>query len=709
MNSPWFRRLTPWRRDPGKPEGAYAGFFAADREEPLYRSGTPQPDFGRWDESLDRLDHVVERAERRGERWWQPAYWRERRKRWWIVRVLAAGLLAFFALVAFLALTTPLDKSLEPVVPPQMTLLAADGTPIARNGAIVAEPVTVRDLPPHVIHAFLAIEDRRFYDHWGVDPRGIARAAWTGVGGGSTITQQLAKFTFLSPERTLTRKAREALIAYWLETWLTKDEILERYLSNAYFGDNVYGLRAASLHYFYRRPENLTLEQSAMLAGLVQAPSALRPTKHYERAEKRMRLVVASMVAAGYLTEAQAARVDAPKLDVRTDYALPTGTYFADWALPLLRRNAELSYEAQTITTTLDARLQSLAGRIVQRASLGGAQAALVAMRPNGEVVAMVGGRDYAQSPFNRVTQARRQPGSTFKTFVWLAALEAGAEPDDPISNREITQGGYRPRNYGNRYSDELSLEQAFAQSSNVAAVRLLDSVGDDAVIRTARRLGITAPLTPGDPSMALGTSSMTLLELTAAYAGIAGNEYPVQPTPLPVKEQSWWDWLWNGPESFSGRVHEDMERMLRSAVNSGTGRAAMLAGPNYGKTGTSQGNRDALFVGYAGGLVVGVWIGNDDNTPLAGISGGGLPARIWRDFMRQALNEAPVRSAPRPDPSGPVEPMDVPELEDVPLGEDVRIEDGRLNIETQIDGIPVDIRIGPDGLEVAPGGDPGG
>ncbi|ABC62627.1 transglycosylase domain-containing protein [Erythrobacter litoralis] len=709
MNSPWFRKLTPWRRDPGRPQGAYAGYFSRADQEPLYRSGSPQPDFDRWDNRLDRLDGAVEREERRKQRWWQPAYWRERRKRWWIVRFFAAALMAFLALIAFLALTTPLDKSLEPVVPPQMTLLAADGTPIARNGAIVGEPVSVETLPPHVVEAFLAIEDRRFYDHWGVDPRGIARAAWTGVGGGSTITQQLAKFTFLSPERTLTRKAREALIAFWLETWLTKDEILERYLSNTYFGDNVYGLRAASLHYFYRQPEKLTLEQAAMLAGLVKAPSALRPTKHYARAEERMKLVVASMVAAGYLTEAEAARVSAPKLDVRTRSDLPTGTYFADWALPMLRRDAETGYEAQTITTTLDARLQGIASRIVQRANLGGAQAALVAMRSNGEVVAMVGGKDYQESPFNRVTQAKRQPGSTFKTFVWLAALEAGADPTDPVDNTEITQGSYRPRNYGERYSGSLTLEQAFARSSNVAAVRLYNSVGDEAVIRTARRLGVTSPLPPGDPSMALGTSTMTLLELTAAYAGIAANAYPVRPTPLPVQEQGWWEWLWDGPESFSGRVHDDMQQMLRAAVNSGTGRAAMLAGPNYGKTGTSQDNRDALFVGYAGDLVVGVWIGNDDNSPLNGVTGGGLPARMWRDFMRQAQGASSAGDTPRANPSGPVQPMDVPELEDVPLGEGVRLEDGGLNIETEIEGIPVDIRVTPDGVEMAPGSEPDG
>ena len=296
--------------------------------------------------------------------WWRPAYWRDRRKRWWAVRIVAAAICVFILLVAWLAITAPLNKSLEPIAPPQITLLAADGTPIARNGAIVDEPVKIATLPPHVVEAFLAIEDRRFYSHWGIDPRGIARAAFTGYGGGSTITQQLAKFTFLTSEQTLTRKAREMLIAFWLESWLTKDEILERYLSNAYFGDNVYGLRAASLHFFYRRPENLTDSQAAMLAGLVQAPSRYNPVKHYERAERRLQTVVGAMVAAGYLTEAEAARIRPPALDVRTKSDLPTGTYFADWALPQARELAESGYERQTLTTTLDSRLQNVARQV---------------------------------------------------------------------------------------------------------------------------------------------------------------------------------------------------------------------------------------------------------------------------------------------------------------------------------------------------------
>ncbi len=694
-----FRRDARTEPEPVGHRGYYSLSDAQDYEAPGYDD---------WDDRLERLDGALAEEEKRRARWWQKAYWQGRRKRWWALRIVAGIAALFILLVAWLAITAPLSKSLEPIAPPQITLLAADGTPIARNGAIVDEPVDIDTLPPHVVEAFLAIEDRRFYDHWGVDPRGIARAAFTGTGGGSTITQQLAKFTFLTPERTLTRKAREALIAFWLESWLTKDEILERYLSNAYFGDNVYGLRAASLHYFYRKPENLKPNQAAMLAGLLQAPSRYAPTRHYERAEKRMQLVVQSMVAAGYITEAEARAMRPPTLDVRLKSDLPTGTYFADWALPEARNEVDGGYARQTLTTTLDSRLQNIARDVTSRAPLGEAQVALVAMRPNGEVVAMIGGKDYSQSSFNRATQAKRQPGSTFKLFVYLAALRAGWEPQDRIANTAFSEGSYRPRNSRDRYSESLTLVDAFAQSSNVAAVRLLQDVGSEKVIKLARDLGVTSPLTKGDPSLALGTNTMTLLELTSAYAAVAANAFPVDAHAFARPERGFFENLWDGPSSFSSSTHREMEGMLRAAINSGTGRAAMLSGPNFGKTGTTQDNRDALFVGYAGDLVVGVWIGNDDNSPLAGnISGGGLPARIWRDFMNRALGvQATGQPAPREqsDPGTPVEPLDVPDIGDIPIGDGdsrIRIRDGEAVFSTEVDGVPIDITLGENGIDV--------
>jgi len=662
------------------------------------------PDYAAWDARLSDVDEALQAEVRRRAKWWQRDYWRKRSRIWWAGRGAMAGGAVFALLVAWLLVTAPLSKSLEPIAPPQVTLLASDGTPIARSGAVVAEPVKVADLPPHVVQAFLAIEDRRFYSHWGIDPRGVARALFKGVGGGSTITQQLAKFTFLTPEQSLSRKAREAVIALWLEAWLSKDEILESYLSNAYFGDNQYGLRAASLHYFYRQPEKLRPEQAAMLAGLLQAPSRYAPTRNYERARKRMDLVVAAMVEEGYLTPAEAKRLPDPRLDVRRrDDRVPTGTYFADWALPLVREGIDVTYSASVLTTTLDARLQALASRVTSRARLGGAQVALVAMRPNGEVVAMVGGKDYARSPFNRATQARRQPGSTFKLFVYATALQSGWTPEDTIPNTEITQGSYRPRNADGRYSDRITLEDAFAFSSNVAAVRLMQAVRSSKVIDTARAFGITSPLAEGDPSLALGTSTMTLLELTAAYAGVAGNAFPVQPTPLARAEPSWWEWLTTRKRSLPRHVHSDLEEMLRAAINRGTGRAAVLPVANFGKTGTTQDYRDALFVGYAGGLVVGVWVGNDDNTPMRGVTGGSTPARIWREFLSGALALRPTpKTTNTPDPEGPVQPLDGPEATGDPATQ-ITIDGQGGTISGQVQGVPLDVRVDQGGVAIQP------
>ena len=633
---------------------------------------------------------------------------------WWISRTIATSIALFMLLLLWLAVTAPLSKSLQPIAPPRITLLASDGTPIARNGAIVDKPVDVRELPPHVVQAFLSIEDRRFYSHFGVDPRGLARAAWSnafGSGmtqGGSTITQQLAKFTFLTPERNLTRKAREMLIAFWLEGRLTKDEILGRYLSNVYFGDNVYGLRAASLHYFYRQPERLTLSQAVMLAGLVQAPSRLAPTKNPERAAKRARLVLKAMVANKVITQAKADATPVARLDVRVRETLPTGTYFADWAIPQARLLTESGYADVQMTTTLDARLQNIARKVVARSGVAGAQIALVAMRPNGEVVAMVGGKSYKESAFNRATQAKRQPGSTFKLFVYLAALRSGMTPQSMIADTPINEGAYRPKNSGQRYRGDITLEQAFAQSSNVAAVRLYQKIGGQEIEQAAQDLGIRSPLTL-DPSLALGSSGVTLIELTSAYAGVASNQWPVEPHAFKREEQGWIERLFSGPRAFSGRMHRMLLDLLGATVNKGTARAARLSIPAYGKTGTSQDNRDALFIGFAGDLVVGVWVGNDDNTPLRGVNGGGLPAQIWRDFMAQSIRNAAPAAAPEtrkaPDPEGPIEPLDLPDLQELPIdigNSDVRIDqDKGVIVNTDVGGVPLEIKLDRNGANI--------
>ncbi len=569
-----------------------------------------------------------------------------------LVRWAMLGLLASIPVaIAWLAITAPLSRSLKPIAPPSVSLLAADGSMIARRGAIVGRPVDVRALPAHVGDAFIAIEDRRFYHHGAIDPRGIARAMWHDVRargmreGGSTITQQLAKQVFLTADRTAARKAKEVLIAFWMEAWLSKDEILSRYLSEVYFGDNVYGLRAAARHYFDTAPEHLTIAQAALLAGLMKAPSRLAPTTNLAGAQARARLVVAAMADAGFLSRARAAAVRPAGLDLVAVPPSTDSTWFADWVLPVARaRLAESGADdpaAATVRTTLDARLQ----RAAQAAATGappGAQVALVAMRSDGHVLAMVGGRDYAGSPFNRAVQARRQPGSTFKLFVYLAAFRAGMTPDSLVEDRPITIDGWSPANADRRYRGRITLRDAFARSSNVAAVRLAQKVGPAAVVRAARDLGITTPLA-ADASMALGTSGVGLVELDAAYAAVAGGRYPVRPTGLPDPPQSWLGWLTDRRHRLSGGERAMLLDLLSATVRQGTGRAARLSTPVYGKTGTSQDSRDALFVGFADGIVTAVWIGRDDNAPVPGVAGGGAPARIWRRFMAEATGARPL------------------------------------------------------------------
>ena len=567
-----------------------------------------------------------------------------KRKRRWPLVLYAISAIVFVTLI-WLIVTAPLSRALEPLDDPAILLVSAEGRPIARRGAIKEAPVDVTKLDPMTPAAFVAIEDRRFYRHWGIDPRGIGRAMVANMRaggvrqGGSTITQQLAKTSFLSSDRSMKRKAQEVIISFWLEAWLTKEEILSRYLSSVYFGDGVYGLRAAARHYFDRSPENLTLAQSAMLAAVVQAPSRLAPTRHLERAQNRSRLVLDAMADTGVVTKSRAASTRLARPVVESS-KIPTGTYFADWVAPAARDIYEAEFGQVRVQTTLDADLQRLAVRAINNASIGDAQAALVAMRPDGRVVAMIGGRSYRESPFNRATQARRQPGSAFKLFVYLAAFRAGWTPDSIVEDRPITIGDWTPANSDGVYRGPITVREAFARSSNAATVRLSESIGRANVLRAARELGITSTL-PNTPSVALGTAGVSLLELTSAYAAVASGRYPVRARGLPEQEDQgrFAGLLQGGGRLDPRRDWSPMLDLLYAAANDGTGRRAALAVPTFGKTGTSQDNRDALFVGFAGNLVVGVWVGRDDDKPLGSrISGSTAPAQIWRNFMVPAL-----------------------------------------------------------------------
>jgi len=594
-----------------------------------------------------------------------------KRRRRWLKISLYATFVFLVAVIAWLVISAPLGRALEPLDDPAMLLLSEEGRPIARRGAIKEAPVEAARLDPLTPAAFIAIEDRRFRTHWGIDPRAIGRAMVANFSaggvrqGGSTLTQQLAKTSFLSSDRSYKRKAQEVIIAFWLEAWLSKDEILSRYLSSVYFGDGVYGLRAAARHYFGREPQNLSLAQSAMLAGMVQAPSRLAPTRNLKGAQKRSRLVLQEMADTGAIS-LERARSTRSARPIARRQKIPNGTYFADWVAPSAQRAFEADYGEVKVPTTLDADLQKLAVRAIANAGLGKAQAALVAMRPDGRVVAMVGGKSYKDSPFNRATQARRQPGSAFKLFVYLAAMRAGYSPDDMIEDRPITIDGWTPRNSDGVYRGTITLREAFARSSNVAAVRLAERVGRDNVIRAARELGVRSPLT-SNPSLALGSSSVSLIELTAAYAAVAGGRYPVRPRGLPLSrdetEGGMAGWFAGGGSLDRRRDWTPMLDLLWSAANQGTGRRAALAVPTFGKTGTTQDHQDAIFVGFAGDLVVGVWVGRDDNRSLGDVSGGTAPASIWRAFTGPAISidhrptimlpyEPPERRRAEPRPS---------------------------------------------------------
>jgi penicillin-binding protein 1A len=566
----------------------------------------------------------------------------------------AAAVLPMIGLLVWLGTSLPISRALEPLPNRAIILLDNQGHAFARRGAYKEPPVVIKALPPYVPAAFIAIEDRRFRRHVGIDVRGLIRAAWINfragrtVQGGSTITQQLAKNAFLKPERSLRRKGQEAMIALWLELRLSKDEILSRYLSSIYFGDGVYGLGAAARHYFGKPPEELSIGEAAMLAGIVKAPVDLDPVDHADKAGARARRVLEAMVDTKAITRQQAdAAGHVAVTATRAD--LPVGGYFADWISPRLKSAFNgPGYGEVRAPTTLDSRLQRIVEQAVAREMKGAGrgkagQVAVVALRPDGQVVAMVGGTNYRQSPFNRAVQAKRQPGSAFKLFVYLAALRDGATPDSLVVGAPITIGGWTPANYEGEGGRDMTIRDAFAHSNNIIAARVYQQAGGQAVVRAARDLGIVSPLREDDATLALGTAETSLLELTSAYAGVAAGRMPIQPygrplaAPIPTKPL----------EPFARTALLDM---MGAVVEQGTGRAARLGQKAYGKTGTTQDYRDALFVGFTGDLVVGVWVGNDDHSPMNHVVGGDLPARLWRDVMVGGLKAGLVARDSAPE-----------------------------------------------------------
>lgn len=552
----------------------------------------------------------------------------------------------------------PIAKTLEADADRKLILLTASGEPFAERGGCVEQPVRLAEVPQHLIQALLAIEDRRFYHHMGIDPIGLARAASMNkkagriVQGGSTITQQLAKTTYLSRAKNLKRKFQEALISLRLELNLSKEQILERYLNKVYFGDGCYGVRAAAKNYFEKDVGDLTLAESVYLVALLKSPTTL--SADARKLRLREKLVLQAMVEEKYLDQATFER---------TEPAMPVpkqgdqfGAYYADWIESQVPREGGVAKAPLEVKTTLDPDLQKLAKSAVDQIldkygeRRKASEASLVAMTTDGRIVAMVGGRNYGQSQFNRATQAQRQPASAFKLFVYLAALRSGATLDMQLLDEPITINDWSPDNYNNRFRGWVSLQQAFSSSINSVAVSLSESVGRKEVIAAARDLGISTPLLDV-PSLALGTSEVSLLELTAAYAAIPARAYPIKPwavvqTGEGKKARAR---LPEGAGAWRLEADRDMRELLRSTVRQGTGRSARLAIPSYGKTGTSQDYRNAWFIGFAGNLVVGVWVGNDDNSSMNRVTGGNMPAMIWRKFMNKARRDKSVFKR-RPD-----------------------------------------------------------
>ncbi len=543
-----------------------------------------------------------------------------------------------------------------------VTLVADDGSPLAAYGDLWGRRLTVAELPRHLSEAVMAIEDRRFYDHPGVDARGILRAivvnlrAGRVTQGGSTLTQQLAKNLFLTPERSLERKLKELVLALLLERRFSKDAILTIYLNQVYLGSGTYGVEAAAQRYFGHSARAVDVYEAALLAGLLKAPSRYNPRSDPRAADERARVVLEAMVDAGFLDRKAAQAAGRRGAKESADGARIVGgsaRYFTDWALDRASGYAGATQADLTVTTTLDPRLQAIADRAAARAAAAGMQVALVAMTPGGAIRAMVGGADYHLSQFNRATQALRQPGSAFKPLVYLPALEAGMQPGTVIEDAPIAVDGWSPENFTRRFLGPVSLREGLAQSLNTVAVRIAENVGRDRVVRAARRLGITADLTP-HPSLSLGASEVTLLELTAAYAVFANGGIGVVPYGVRDIRAGGRTLYETGTMRGPGRVVEAdvaaaMTDLLASVVREGTGRAARIDRPAGGKTGTSQEFRDAWFIGYTADLVAGVWIGHDDGAPLRldgkPVSGGGLPAQLWRDFMMAAHRGLPVRS----------------------------------------------------------------
>ena len=635
------------------------GWLRPKRREPSMRDRS-----ARLDVRLDARDRAGGYDDERRPRGSRPRKSRgkARRKRSFFGRLLRftfiAGLWCFLALSALIAWQftklPPIQTLVVPKRPPTITILGPQTKPTAVRGKRGGPAVPLAALPKYLPEAFVAIEDRRFHYHFGIDPIGVARAVFVNLSrgrlreGGSTLTQQLAKNLFLTQDRTLERKLQEVILAVWLEVKYSKAQILELYLNRVYFGAGAYGVEAAAQRYFGKSARALTLSEAAVLAGLVRSPTRLAPTRNPEAAQQRALLVLAAMEEAGFITREMVATARTRPAKVARSTAPGSNGYVADWVMDALNDYIGQYETDVTVVTTIGPALQAAAERALTEElnkngeKYGVSQGAIVVMDTNGAVRALVGGANYSESQFNRAISAKRQPGSAFKPFVYLTALERGLTPDTVRDDAPISVRNWRPENFTGQYYGPVSLTTALSMSLNTVAVRLAIEVGPAAVVKTARRLGIYSDL-QANASLALGTSEVTLLELTGAYAPFANGGIGVLPHTISQVRDAKGKILYSRSQPGFGSVIApphvaQMNRMMEETLLTGTARRAQIPGWRAGgKTGTSQDYRDAWFVGYTGALIAGVWLGNDDSSPTKKASGGNLPVEIWNRVMRVA------------------------------------------------------------------------
>ncbi|MER8568195.1 penicillin-binding protein [Mesorhizobium sp. M0924] len=566
---------------------------------------------------------------------------------------------------------------------PNIKIVSVDGQLLANRGMSGGEAVGLHEMSPYIPEAVIAIEDRRFYSHFGIDPIGLSRAMVTNVlgrrfsQGGSTLTQQLAKNLFLKPDRTLERKVQEVLLALWLEHKHTKDQILEMYLNRVYFGSGAYGVEAASRRYFGKSARDVTLSEAALLAGLLKAPSRLSPARDPKAAEERSQLVLAAMRDEGKISAKELASAMSAPATRAPSYWTGSENYVAD---TIMEELPDLIGDVRSdivVDTTVDLNLQKLAEESIRRLidesgkKLNVSQGALVSIDNSGAVRAMVGGYDYSTSQFDRASEARRQPGSAFKPFVYMAALEAGRTPDSVRNDAPIKIGKWTPDNYGGKYFGKVTLATALAKSLNSVAAQLTMEVGPDAVVEAAHRMGIQSDLI-ANTSIALGTSEVTPLELTSAYVPFANGGYKpdihfIRRITTTEGKVLYDDNGGSAPRVVKQNIVGMMNSMMTGTVEIGTAKKAAFAWPSAGKTGTSQNSRDAWFVGYTANLTTGVWFGNDDGTPMKKVTGGALPAQAWHEFMVAAHEGVPVRPLPgtwKSTPPDTIVPDDIPSVD---------------------------------------------